>query len=47
MPKLEPEVEFSGGGGDSVLVMYNDVSGHEEQVPAVSRIAFGITSSDA
>jgi len=31
----------------AVLVMYNDVSGHEEQVPAVSRIAFGITSSDA
>ena len=31
----------------AVLVMYNDVSGHEGQVPAVSRIAFRITSSDA
>jgi len=31
----------------AVLVMYKDLSGHEEQVPDVSRIAFGITSSDA
>ena len=31
----------------AVLVMYNDFSGHEDQAIAVSRIAFGITSSDA
>ena len=31
----------------AVLVMYNNFSGHEGQVPAVSRITFRITSSDA
>ena len=44
---LLPPPRRRRGAGHAKTIRKTIISGHEEQVPAVSRIAFGFTSSDA